>query len=505
MKRISLFAAAALAASLLAGCGSKPFEMEELHYRVEKGLVTAFPTEDQSMVLHNPDMGWVLYDNYIISKMESPAYLSSPMYDYDFPGVDTVMLKFTWADIEKSMDNYDFSEFDFIYDYWRDRGKTVTLGMSADSLLWYGSSGTGTPSYVLDALPQDKVQTREYIDNHSLKYRMCDANEPYYQERLRLFLEACDRHFKESGRPIDYIDLRGYGLWGEWHQGYQYESLEAKRSALDGIMKAWSEAFPDAWLALSYSYDPDEPYANYSDPNKYKDYLYWSAFDLAMNYPNITLRRDGAGGAIQNNERIFCQEVFEKLERGPFTSEGAGGYTGRSSAENILYDGLTLHPNYFTIIGWANQQARDFIELEPDLFAEGLNRMGYRLVLFQIQYPRSVGRKGDFIVKSQWVNRAAGRAVRDYELRAVLTDQDGEKQYEFALGDTGCSRWVCGEEGDQKYDLEMAVKLPDEVKKGQYVLHIAMYDAKTQRYIGLPLYHQNGENLWYQIGPLTVS
>ena len=76
------------------------------------------------------------------------------------------------------------------------------------------------------------------------------------------------------------------------------------------------------------------------------------------------------------------------------------GYTGRSSAENILYDGLTLHPNYFTIIGWANQQARDFIELEPDLFAEGLNRMGYRLVPFQIQYPRSVGRKGDFIVKS---------------------------------------------------------------------------------------------------------
>ena len=57
MKRISLFAAAALAASLLAGCGSKPFEMEELHYRVENGLVTAFPTEDQSMVLHNPDMG----------------------------------------------------------------------------------------------------------------------------------------------------------------------------------------------------------------------------------------------------------------------------------------------------------------------------------------------------------------------------------------------------------------------------------------------------------------
>lgn len=63
--------------------------------------------------------------------------------------------------------------------------------------------------------------------------------------------------------------------------------------------------------------------------------------------------------------------------------------------------------------------------------------MGYRLVPFQIQYPRSVGRKGDFIVKSQWVNRAAGRAVRDYELRAVLTDQDGGETVRIRSGRYG--------------------------------------------------------------------
>lgn len=502
MRKITRLIAVALLCFISAGCARAEYGKGIIYKVQEDGTVISYPTEDQRTVLHNPDMGWVLYDNYIISKSESSAHISCPTFGYDFPGVDAVMLKFTWADIEKSEGNYDFTEFDFIYDYWTELGKTVTLGMSTDSLLWYGLSGTGVPSYVLEKLPPNKVQTREYIGNRSLKYRVCDASEPYYMERLEAFLKACDKHFKETGRNIDYIDLRGYGLWGEWHQGYQYESLEAKRKALDGVMRIWSESFPDAWLALSYSYDPDEPFEYYYDPNKYEKYLEWSAFDLALKYPNITLRRDGAGGAIQNNERIFCAEVFSKLERGPFTSEGADGYKDRSNAENILYDGLTLHPNYFTIIGWTNQQAKQFIENEPDLFNYGLINMGYRFVPNFFEYSMEIKHGETLTVKSQWVNRAVGRAVRDYELRAVLTDDKGNKKYEFSLGATGCDKWV----KDNKYDIENSGQVPSSVRKGTYNLCIAMYDQKTERYIELALKNKvSEENSYYLAGPITIK
>lgn len=474
-----------------------------VNYRIkEDGKVTAYPTEDQSVVLHNPDMGWVLYDNFVISKRESPAYLNCPIYGYDFPGVDNVMLKFTWADIEKEEGVYDFTEVDIIYDYWTSRGKTLSLGMSTDSLLWYGLSGTGVPMYVTEKMPPDKIQVRDYIGNNSLKYKTCDASDPYYQERLSSFLKECDKHFKETNRPMDYIDLRGYGLWGEWHQGYQYKTLETKRQALDDIMRIWSESFPDSWLALSYSYDPDEPNQNYSNAQYYSKYLEWSAFDLAMEYPNITLRRDGAGGAVQNNERIFCENVFNMLERGPFTSEGAGGYENRESAMNIINDGLTLHPNFFTIVGWANAQAKDFIELEPDLFNYGLMQMGYRFAPYFIEYDETIYRGNETIVSSQWVNRAVGRAIRDYDLVAVLTDDDGKKKHEWIIGSTGCSKWIKG----SKYDIELSVVVPEWVKRGKYNFCIAMYDQKTQRYIGLPIKTENdSDKEFYKIGPVTVK
>ena len=459
-------------------------------------------TEDTTTVFHNPDVGWVLYDNFLISKSESAAHPSCPTYGYDFPGVDYVMLKFTWADIEKTKGKYTFNEFDYIYDYWTKKGKTVTLGMSADSLLWYGQYATGVPKYVLEALPETSVQKRETIQNGaSWFFDVCDANEPYYQERLKLFLEEMNRHMKETGREVPYMDLRGYGLWGEWHTGYVYKDLESKRTALDAVLRIWSEAFPDIWLALSYSYDPDEPYRNYSNQNFMKEFMEWSAFDHALKYKNITFRRDGCGGAIKYNERIFCENVFKTLDRGPFTSEAAGGYEGYDKSKYIIEDGLKLHPNYFTIIGWTNQQAKAFIEQQPELFNYALNNMGYRFTATGAQYPDALLRGQKISISATWKNQAVGRAARNYQLYAVLTDEKGEKVSSFSIGDTGCSKWVKGKE----YSETVTGTVPGDLKAGTYPLNLAMYDPTTEQFIDLAINEKNGENPWYVLGKVVVA
>src|SRR5262245_31718103 len=87
------------------------------------GRLTVTPKELPCAVLHNPDMGWVLYENYPIDQDPhgSSTLLSLP--NENFAGVDAVAIMFSWQDAEKRPDEYDFSKVDFAYDYWAARGK----------------------------------------------------------------------------------------------------------------------------------------------------------------------------------------------------------------------------------------------------------------------------------------------------------------------------------------------------------------------------------------------
>lgn len=466
---------------------------------IPEGAVTVHPKEDTQTVLSNPDMGWVAYDNYLVSETESPASKRCGIYGYDYPGVDHIMLKFTWADIETKEGKYDFSRFDYIYDYWKGKGKKIQLGMSTESLLWYGFYGMGIPTYVTEKMDPSKIQKRTYNYGRSGTYRVVDANDPYYMERMTAFLKEMSDHMTETGRTVDYIDLRGYGLWGEWHSGYQYATLEEKRTALDGIMKAWSEAFPDTWLCLSYSWDPDAPGGYNTDPARYEDFLYWSAFDLAKKYTNFAFRRDGCDGAILANDRAFCDEMFPKLTYGPFTSEGAQGYENSDNAKRIIEDGLSLHANYFTLVGWGNYNGQAFIQNEPQLMTYGHLNMGYRFSARKISYTAAVEAGGELTLAGIWKNSAVGRAVRDYEFALILQKDGGEEQV-LNLGKSGCDKWIKG----QEYVTDNKITLPDSIAKGTYQASLALIDPADGGYIRLAMEGTEADHTRLPLGELVI-
>ena len=137
-------------------------------------------------------------------------------------------------------------------------------------------------------------------------YIVLDARDSYYLDRLDKFLSAVAQHYNRE-RPVTLIDLRGFGVWGEWHSGFRYSSVEDRRAALKGVIDCYSRAFPKNWLAMSYSYDPDGPKELYAGPynhydeqftKSFDDYVRYSAFDHALTKLNITFRRDGCGGAL---------------------------------------------------------------------------------------------------------------------------------------------------------------------------------------------------------------
>jgi hypothetical protein len=433
--------------------------------------------------------------------------------DEAFAPVDAVAVMFSWQDVEKKPDEYDFSRADFAYDYWRKRGKQIQLRVSTETLLWWANrnAGKGVPDHVIEKLPANKKQVRTC---EGISYTVVDAREAYYLERLEKFLAATAAHFSEAQkRPVTLVDLRGFGLWGEWHTGYRYATLDDRRPALIGFIDRYAAAFKDNYVALSASYDPDSPKEYYAGPTNrfdetftktYDDFLRYSAFDHALKLSNVTFRRDGAGGAVHSNERKLIDQAFNTLTRGPMFSEFVDSY-GRSKkgkagwVEWKVEDALSLHPNYVNLLGWQGGDARDFMNERADLIDLGLRTMGYRLVPTKVQYPAHVRSGQSFRFASDWTNRAVGRAMRDYTLRLSLADAQGQPVTTIDAGGTGCNRWVKG----QAYAVRHRATFRD-VPSGRYTLRLSLIDPKTRTPIALPLEDGDG-NKTYPLGAVDVG
>src|SRR4051812_42378358 len=157
----------------------------------DANAVSVTPRVDARAVLHNPDMGWVLYENYPLDPHPGGSSTLVTLPGEDFPGVDHVAVMFSWADVERRAGEFDFERVDYAYDYWRRRGKQIQLRMSTEPLLGWPRQdppvGTGIPDHVLRGIPPDRKQVR---DAEGIPYAVVDARDPSYLRRLEGFLAA---------------------------------------------------------------------------------------------------------------------------------------------------------------------------------------------------------------------------------------------------------------------------------------------------------------------------
>lgn len=473
--------------------------------------VTVHPQEDPSAVLHNPGMGWVLYENYPLDQHGSSTLVTLP--NETFPEVDAVAVMFAWSDVERADGAFDWSKVDHAYDWWKQRGKEIQLRMSTESLLYWNKAnppgGLGVPQWVLDQMPANAKQTRTSPDH--IDYNVVDARNPTYRKYVTRFLDAVNRHF-DAKRPVTLIDLRGFGLWGEWHQGFRYPSLAAKHDALVGVIDLWCKAFPTHKLALSASYDPDAPDDLRDGPTdhydeaftkRYDEFLYYSAFDHALKNPQITWRRDGAGGAVHTKERKLLNDAHA-LGRGPFVAEFVGGYGdfkkgGQSALEFAINDALTLHPNYINVLGWCCGDALAFIKEQPELFHRALRTMGYRLVPTSIEYPSEVRSSASATIQMTWINRGIG-CVRGMQTVVFhLIDKDGHATSLPAKEKFPSMSWIDG----QSHNWTGTVKVSS-LPAGDDTLCFSVIDEITQQRVKLPIAGDRGSGV-YEIGPVQIG
>jgi len=206
-----------------------------------------------------------------------------------------------------------------------------------------------------------------------------------------------------------------------------------------------------------------------------------------MTRPNITLRRDGVGGAVHSNERKLCDQAFATRAKGPIMCEFAGGYA-ESKAGDVgwipfkINDALSLHPNYINLLGYESGDALAFMRERRALFERGLREMGYRLLPTKILYPDTISAGKTFTIESTWVNRAVGRAMRDFHLIVRLLRDDGSVAAEADAGALPTGKWIKSE----TYAVRTKVSF-NSVAAGNYVLAIALRDPRDGGPISLPL------------------
>jgi hypothetical protein len=475
--------------------------------------VTIRPVEDPNAALHNPDMGWVIYENYPVDPRENGSSNLVTLPDENFDCVDNVAVMFAWSDVEPASGRYDFTDVDRAYDYWKRRGKRIQLRMSTESLLWWNTStpprGLGIPRHVLDRLPAEKKQTRTLS---GVRYDVADARDPAYLDALDKFLAAVAKHFRGE-RAVTLIDLRGFGVWGEWHSGYRYPTVDDRHAALSTMIDHFSAAFPDQTLALSASHDPDGPAEYFTGPTNrvepaatrhYDDFVRYSAFDRAMAKPNVTFRRDGVGGAVYSNQRKLIGDAFATLAKGPITCEFIQSYSEAKTAgepwiKALIDDALSLHPNYINLIGWQAGDALNFLREQPEMVAYGLRNMGYRLMPTSFTYPTSIRSGETFRIESTWENRAVGRAMRDLDLVVSIADKAGKFVRSLDAGATGANKWVKGRSYVVVKDLNLA-----RLSAGRYQLRIALIDPADRTPVRLPLREMKADGS-YPVGTIDVA
>lgn len=464
----------------------------------DPGTHTTTPREDPDVVLHNPDMGWVLYENYPLDPRPGGTGTMNVLPQAIFEGCDHAAVMFAWSDVAKEEGRLDWSRVDAACDHWARRGKGIHLRISTEPLFGWSclqpQGGMGIPEWLLARIPDHQKARR--TDGPLFGWHV-DARNPLYQKYLREFLREANDHFKGPLMPL-LVDLRGFGRWGEWHSGYPYASLGDKRAALESVLGIWSESFPGRMLALSYSHDPDGPEEYYAGPwhkldpaftGTYDDYLRFSAFDLALKKANITLRRDGAGGGVSPNERKLCEHFYRDLRRAPQASEFVCGYTharsgGPAFVKAVVDDALSLHPNYIGLLGYGGKEGLAFMLERPDLVAHGLRTMGYRLVPLEITLPKEVTAGEPFTLRGKWTNRAVGRALRDYHLRVRLATASGEPLAETDTGPLPTSAWLHGDTATTASGVVFGT-IAGATTTAK--LLISLHDPVTARAIALPL------------------
>jgi hypothetical protein len=444
--------------------------------QTQTNTVVVRPIEIQD-VLVNPGMGIQTFQRYNgdainagtrWSEVGPTGRLKSPAAKPDFPDTSIAYFRWFWSQIETEQGKYRWDILDLALEECRKHGQQLDFRLmpydeSHPLPEWYRNSGARRANK-----PGDK-------DGNIWSP---DSDDPLYAKYWGALVAAAGARY--DGHPyLDAVDISTIGYWGEgW--GPYVPSWETQKKLLDQHFDAFKRT-PllvnfDVLEALRYATQRGAGWRLdcWGDIGRFFDPF----MHMLDRYP-------------QQVPKAGAQDVWQ---RSPVSLETCGtplswkqkGYTDQQ-LDYILEQALRWHATSINIKSTA------IPEPWKAQFDEFQKKIGYRLILRRLEYPKTA-KPGDMMpVSMWWLNKGAAPPYGDYVLA-------------LGIGDTviktaaDVRNWL---PGDAVYDSTIYV--PDSLKPGNYKFRVALLDPRSGKpAIKLAIQGLQSDG-WYDLGILQIQ
>lgn len=232
--------------------------------------------------------------------------------------------RFEWTDIETAKGVFNWTNFDAAFKRALDKGQKFSFGIMPMCSSCTGTSVDGAkltyPVYLHYEMQTETI--KDWIYNGLW---IPNWNSNYFLSAWENMLKAVASHMNNTyinniklNTIVNYIDIRGYGNWGEWHN-YPYGDAEplsnrATVTSLLRIINAHKSAFPDNRLiALSDAFD-------ISNWSRVPAEVGYELLTASNNIGEFGWRRDNWGdpafwfkNKLENNTTIYNGKLFSDM------------------------------------------------------------------------------------------------------------------------------------------------------------------------------------------------
>ena len=346
-----------------------------------------------------------------------------PSEGAEAPAMD-VYYRFVWTRLEgRTPGSYNWSYFDGLVNTAIQKKQKFSFGIM--TVFPEGTSNEGLQEFDggIAAYPEymhQLMQSESTTDWKSGSSWIPNYNSNYYLGRLLALNQALNNHIETASYNgirykdvIQFIDIRGYGSWGEWHSAGIVENTDQYPAgtfptvaSFKKIVDAYTKGFPNIQLVAMIAAFDAGWLSNTNNPPEIAYYVLTTRNNRGL----IGWRRDQWGATdnylqdyLENNNRSFNGVVFKTLIMDRWKSAPITGEPPAWNPDNYSDLERQVRLYHATSFGNGNYGPELNSTIQQRVRASS-KATGYRLKIINGEAPDSLAKNKAFTIKTVWQN-----------------------------------------------------------------------------------------------------
>jgi hypothetical protein len=433
---------------------------------------------DATRVLVNPHKGWYHHfpDNhpnkYVIARDADLL---------EFPGMDHVYVRLAWAYLEPREGQFDWAVIDRLIEKWTAHGLGIAFRISCkETSVDRIEQQYATPRWVKEAGAQGgHYRNGETVGPDGPWEPVWD--DPVFFAKLDRFLAAFAARYDRQPW-VRYVDIGSIGDWGEghcWAGSRKDLSFAVRKLHVDLHLKYFRRV--PLVISDDYVYALKEPAE--------RELLHRHILANGISYRDDSIMVNGYFSGTSDSFTVRSPEFFaDAYRRTPTVFElehygkvkQLGNWDVRPGSAAAKFGQGKTGPDFFrgalqllhaTYIGY-HGDARQWLDDNPELTRELLNRCGYWLFPVSLGIPSTVlaGTAAPFRLTID--NRGVAPPYQPYELRVKFA---GDHASWVGVVGRADKSWLPG----APIVVQEQLAVPADLKPGRYAVSLGLFDSSS--------------------------